>query len=193
MHHKRKLAKQYAYNTHQLFLKWFKHGYVPKPGLLSQVITVMAHANNTSVNETQKPSQSKYLRYRILGVCPAPTDSAQMQGAGRLGLPPAPLGSPPHVFPASPRGTLALLWEAQRAEEAGWQWAATSYPNTQAWSWNVHARSHTHPCTHTQIYGACTDTYVHKFTNNTHRIPLFLYSCFTLQRCEIQTHCMPGI
>lgn len=180
-------------NTHQFCLKGFKQRYVPKPGFLLQVKTVMAHANSTSVNEMHKPSQSKYLRYRILGVCPAPTDSAQLQAAGRLGLPPAPLGSPSHVFPASLWSTLALLWEAQRVEEAGWQRAATSNPKTQAWSWNMHARSHTHPCSHAQIYGACTDAYVHIFINNTHRIPLFLCSCFTLQRCEIHTHCMPGI
>lgn len=55
----------------------------------------------------------------FLGACPAPTDSCQLQAAGRLGLPLASQDSPPHVSPASPTGTLALLWEAQRGG-GGW-------------------------------------------------------------------------
>lgn len=48
--------------------------------------------------------------------------------------------------------------EEEEEEGGGWAGAATSNPNTHAWSWNVHARSlsrtpkhtQTHPNTHTQ-------------------------------------------
>lgn len=80
---------------------------------------------------------------------------------------------PPHVFPASPLGTLALLWEARKVEEAGWLRAVTANPNTQAWTWNVHACSPNHPSahTHTQMYtsAAC----VHMQKPHTHTASLF--------------------
>lgn len=136
-------------------------------------------------NGAHKPSQSKYWRYRILGACPAPTGSSGLQAAGRPGLPHAPPGSPTHVFPASGPGTLALLWEARRAEEAGWL-AGSSYSKSKHTGMELECArtlTHTHTPRHTHLW--C----VHMQT--LHSIPLFLCSCFTLQICE--SHWTPGI
>lgn len=72
----------------------FKQGYSSKAGLLLQV--KMTEAMPTVHHSTKHTNREKnILYYCTLGVCPLPTDSCQLQAAGGLDLPPAPLGSPP--------------------------------------------------------------------------------------------------
>lgn len=112
----------------------------------------------------------------FLGACPAPTDSCQLQAAGRQaagrpGSPSCSSGLFPTCFPSlSPRHT----GSAVRSTEGGGGWlAGCSHSKSKyTWSWNVHARSHMHPCTQTY-------TSVH---THTHSFPLFLCSCYRVVR-----------
>lgn len=159
----------------------FKKWSFPLAGLLFQVKTVTAPGSSSSINGTCKASQSKYWRYRILGVSHPPTDSSRLSAVGRPGLASAPPGSPPHVFPASPPRYTTLLWEAKRAEEEGWQGAAASNTNTWTQDWKKQNPAHIRMCFY------CTRTRGHTHT----QYASFLL--FLLHSVEIHTRCMPGI
>lgn len=172
-----------------------KQGYVPTAGLLLQVKSVTGHTNSTSFNETHKLSQGKYSRYRILGACPAPTDSSQLQAAGRLGLPLQLLWALPHMF-SQPLPQAHWLCCEKRG---GWRRLAGREQPLQIQTHrhgtgNVHTTL-THVSLHTRlkrhICGVCTHKHTHA-----RRLPpppfffFLLCSCFTLQSCK---QCTPGI
>lgn len=89
----------------------------------------------------------------------------------------------PHMFPQPLPQAHWLCCEKHRgAEEDGWQGTATLNPNTQTWSWNVCARSHTHPSTcfrRTHLW------YVHMQTHPHTCSVSFFFPLFLLHSAEL--------